>query len=503
MALLLEDKDRKVIPQWRDFTTAAALGELDSLQSISQTPVSQGDFFREKLEDWKTNKTVAFATDLVGAAYVLHRGDEAAEAISFVLSPDSGAPAIARVLDQKIGARQDKWASQVPPVLDEDVNPRQEVHKLKARVHDDPRNSILWVELARCYAILGVVEKARRAMSVALSMAPRNRFVLRAASRLHVHLDDYDYAHELLLRAEPTLSDPWLLSAEIALASVAGRTSRLIKAGKQMLSSGDFDSLHTSELASALATLELGAGDIRKSRKLFRQALLKPNDNSVAQAVWASRQIRDFDIDPNYLETPYSFEARAWTNYVQADWIKALSESWKWFYDQPFSTRPAVHGSYIASVILEDHEQSAQIAREGLVANPHDFTLLNNLTFALANSGRVSEAEEQFGKIKIPELKPREHIVFLATRGLLCYRRGQLEEGRTLYLEAIKRASGASFATLRSRAALHWAFEELRSNTQAALDAVKLARELFQVDARPETNILLERLNNSARSRQL
>ena len=46
---------------------------------------------------------------------------------------------------------------------------------------------MLLCNLARLYTSLGVQEKASRCMRAAPSMAPENRFVLRAASRLLQH----------------------------------------------------------------------------------------------------------------------------------------------------------------------------------------------------------------------------------------------------------------------------------------------------------------------------
>ena len=129
------------------------------------------------------------------------------------------------------------------------------------------------------------------------------------------------------------------------------------------------------------------AGNAKIARKLFREALVQPTENAVAQVSWAAEHLPAFDIDPAVFSVPRSFEAKAWNFYHTARWPQALVESWNWLGDQPFSARPAVHGSFIASVLLEDYAEAQRIAAGGLIANPKDFTLINNIAFALANNG--------------------------------------------------------------------------------------------------------------------
>jgi hypothetical protein len=98
-------------------------------------------------------------------------------------------------------------------------------------------------------------------------------------------------------------------------------------------------------------------------------------------------------VDPASLELPRAFEARAWSEFYLGSWVRALRAGKRWLRDQPFSASPAVHASYVASVALEDYEEGVRIANSGLLANPNDPTLLNNLSYSLANFGRLQEAE--------------------------------------------------------------------------------------------------------------
>src|SRR5205823_4591050 len=107
-----------------------------------------------------------------------------------------------------------------------------------------------WVDIARHYSIMGFNEQARRAIQKGVALAPENRFTLRSAARFYIHIGDPEVAHDILKRSEKTKSDPWLLAAEIAAATVAGRTSRLVRRGRGFLDT--HPPFQATELASAI-----------------------------------------------------------------------------------------------------------------------------------------------------------------------------------------------------------------------------------------------------------
>lgn len=69
MANLFEHKDRRVIPNWRSFGETTTLGELNSFQ-IQSSFAQQETSIDEYVIDWKLNKTVIHAADLLSAAIV-------------------------------------------------------------------------------------------------------------------------------------------------------------------------------------------------------------------------------------------------------------------------------------------------------------------------------------------------------------------------------------------------------------------------------------------------
>jgi len=468
--VLHEDKDRKVIPRWRVFLATLASGEnAASAVSLKALEISP-DALDERRNDWEKNQTFSFAADLVSLGVALGEASQVRDAAEFLLkAPDSYPQNVKRLAQHVLGVN-DRGQLGV-----EDIDPHEfkkfaahEIHRIRALLRDEARNAFLWSDLSFLYASLGLPDQATRAIEISMELACENRFILRSASRLFVHLDEYRRAHQILWKAERTKHDPWLLAAEIAVASTAGKTSRLTKSAKQILAAKKFLPFHTSELASALSTIEFEAGNLKFGRRYLGQSLLQPTENAIAQAAWIDRQffgVRLPDFQPVW---PASHEANAWGLVQKANWKKTIIECLKWLGFQPFSSRPATLGSYIAAVALAAYRESAEIAKLGLIANPNDFTLINNYVFALANLNEVPQAREAFCHIQQPGLSPEERFAWLATTGFLCYREGNIEEGRRYYQEAFKLGNTATDEKRVASAFLWFALEELRSGTEDA-----------------------------------
>jgi tetratricopeptide (TPR) repeat protein len=479
MATILEDKDRNIIPRWRDYRTTVALGELDPVGSKSEPSENKRDYLKSKLIDWEQNRTLSYASDLMGAALVLGRGTDATEAATYLLSQSSGASKFLKGHAEKYLSHKSATDSDIPElkhgttqqVVDES---RRRIRELRSRLKIEPRNVITLVDLSREYTILGLDLKSVRAMEIALKLNPDNRFILRSAAHLYNHQGDPQYAHRLLRRSGFTRHDPWLLAAEIATATTSGRPPSFVNAGRRLLQDQSISPSHLTELASAIATLEFINGKTQVARKLFRAALDKPTDNSLAQAEWASRHMTQLAVDANKFHVPRIFEARAWELYTNGEWSAAMNQSSKWLRDQPFAIEPVLFSSYLAAAIFEDHERSVRILRFGLMSHRANPTLLNNLAYSLAVTGQVREARDVYELINHQDLNDTWKITVTATGGLLSYKEGACDEGRALYLRAIELARSKSLPALSVRAATYLAREEILCDSPHALAAVEL-----------------------------
>ena len=127
--------------------------------------------------------------------------------------------------------------------------------------------------------------------------------------------------------------------------------------------------------------------------------------------------------------------------------------------DEPFSSRPAIFGSYIAAVGMEDFPLSEEFARKGLQTNPDDLLLKNNLAFALASQDFVEKAFEVLVTANGSGKSMNVHITLLATRGLVNFRATNLEKGKILYEEAIDLAKKNNLIDIMASASINYARE--------------------------------------------
>jgi len=271
------------------------------------------------------------------------------------------------------------------------------------------------------------------------------------------------------------------------------RASRFIKEARRMLASGSFSPFHLSELASAVGTLEAMAGDRRKSRKLIDQSLLKPTENAIAQAEWLSERT-GMTATPERI-VRLSAEADAWSSFREGNWDRSLEEAFRWLADQPFSSRPAVHGCFIASCVFEDFELAIRFGKFGLQCNPDDFLLRNNLAVAMARANQPEAAIVIMSPIDPKNLIRDRWVVYTATQGLIDFRAGRTVEGRLKYYQAISAAHG-SCREKGLIARIYLAMEELRIGSDQAETLRKEALDVGKELDEPHQRNLITRLKN-------
>ena len=458
------------------------------------------DFLGSKLGDWQEHHTVGYASDLVGAGIVLGRTDEVVEAAEFLLQEAAKTTTWMRELAEHSLGRATLEVTQFePPTIDRSLFHRN-IRRVRSLLRTEPRDPVTWVELARQYACIGLGDQASRSMIVAVQLAKDNRFVLRSASRLWVSLDDPERAHAALVNGDRTRSDPWLLAAEIAVSSVVNKSSRFVNIARNMVSRHVFPAAHTSELAAALATLELSSGSVRKSKSWFNYSLEDPTENSVAQASWASLLHGAVDFGGRFPALPNMFEADAWRYYQEGRWRDMLEKCKLWFLDQPFSNSPCILGSFVAATALEDYPESERIARMGLVANPNDFMLLNNLAFTLMSAGKIEEAKAELARIDASHLKEAERIILEATKGLREFRFGEPTRGRELYVNAALRARKIGDTTgqlMFALASVFHAIEEAQKDSDLGMGILQEALRIAEMQRDPIFRVLADRLRNA------
>lgn len=475
MSTVLEDPERRVVPRWRPWREAVSIEDVRPVVVREANKKINLEDLEQTRSHWETNRSLPFAADFLGAAFALSQGEAAKDAAGFVLNSKQPTNRALRQLAKLVLSVPAVEQVMVEPVLPTKETSHKRIRMLRNSLHSFPRNPLALMDLAREYVGLGQPWAAIKPVREALALAPTSRFVLRSASRFFLHHKDNEQAHDILRRAERTKKDPWLISAEIAVASAAGRRSSLVKLGRQFVESRKFHPSHISELASALGTLELEEGRIRLMKKLFRTALENPTENSLAQAAWVARKVGHLGFQPNIKDTPRSYEAGAWTNITNGHWEDSLEDAELWLCDEPFSKRPTWFGSWVALSTAPDYAKAEHMAKLGIKTHTDDFILLNNLTVALAYQGKTSDAVQCFNRIHPRTGEDQHTATYLATSGLLQFRLGVVDGGRKLYRMAVDDAKRNKATLAVVLALLHFAREEYRLARSKGDELVKEA----------------------------
>jgi hypothetical protein len=497
MDIVLTNQERNVIPRWRDFESTVALGELGIKAALSPRSMSIGGI-SNLVVDFERNHTISFAADLISAALVTSQQSLGHQAAEFVISELDDSPRNRPLLAMAhsvlgrpaLSSMQD---TQTTGALFNMVQSR--ISKLREHLRSFPQDAIGWVDLSLLFARRGLSVKACKAMLAALGLEPANRFVLRSAARLFLHIGDLERAWELLARSPLLRSDPWVSSAEIAVSLSVKRPPRSVNYGNAALKAGNFNPHDTTELAVALATLEWRAGNNRNARRFLRLGLDAPNENSLAQANHIAKDLQGSGIDTRVELFPVErpFEVSFAQAYQRGDWETAASSAVAWLNDQPFSSRPALAAGYIFSSILDDFPNGEKITKQGQIANPKDALFNVQLAYIYASTNRTDKAREELARIRTSELKDKE-LFIQANQGLIAYREGDIATGRQFYLEAVKAARKSANVRLEAQALLFWAREEILARTNAENDILKAAEGPVRLSDAAEAQFLLDKM---------
>jgi tetratricopeptide (TPR) repeat protein len=479
-------KNRDVVPRWRPVARVLAAGELSMPNKPAEAPnFSIPNELKERLEAWRRNNDVISAAELVETAIVEGMESEAERAARALIAENSPATPLVQKQAAMLLGRLGVHA----PEVREGVR----IGNLRQHVYRFPDDAFSWADLALGFVTFGKKDSAKRAMIVALQLAPFNRHILRSAARMYLHLGDPERAHDLLKNNAATKSDPWLVAGEIALSAAAGRKPSLMKVGAAILENGDFQPLHVSELASAIGTVHLRDGN-RKARKLFGKSLLDPTGNSLAQAEWANPHLGGEIVSPRQIEhVPDSGEARAFHAYWEGDFDRMRIVCEQWMTEEPFSSRPYIAGS-MAAITNDDIQLGLKIARDGLVVEPDSTALRNHLAYALIANSDYKEATQILRQTLAKHPNDFSVGFLLATTGMLALRQGDIETGIARYQSAMTLFKRQGNQASEASAAAFLALEAARAGSEKSDAFIKQAEELTK-DLRyaPEAKVILER----------
>jgi len=512
MANFFEQKDRRVIPNWRSFSRTLNLGELRYPKNISESKDKTNLSIEDYLLDWEGSKSVSVAGDLISAAFVngFIDNEKVKEAAKYILknkkkATDSLVSIVQIILESTSKDPKNNFFIKKFKNFDPS-DCHIKINKYKKLINNYPYNPIVYVDLSRLYLVLGLEKKSIKNMKIALHLAPGNRFVLRAAARLFSHFKQLEYIHDLIRKSELVNIDPWITSTEIALATILDKRSKLIKTGQSMINSSNYAWSSLTELASSIGTLEFLNGNRKKAKKYLKMAIISPNENSLAQIEWINNRDLLLDINPSDYNINNNYEALALHKYLNQDYKTAFNHCEEWFCDLPFSKRPVLFGSYIAGSLLDKQRDAIEFLQAGFCSNPRDAEIINDLAYYLAIENKIQNAEKYMNQITdISDISTNTTICLTATQGLIFFRKGKISEGIDLYEKAIVSAKSSNnnhfiwlaklnfareliFSTSALKSAIENLFLKIPENTKFP-DVNKLKREVIDL-YKKHSNIL-------------
>lgn len=487
MAFFFEETDRLLIPNWRSFANTAKIGELNG----SKKQLIEKSFnpdITDIIDGWLDSQTIGMAGDLLGVAIICNKENDL-NVLSAAKFIKSNADIASKELLKTASLILNKGVVNEKTILDattlESFQERanlyfvyEKISDIKRRLRINPKNSILWTEIARYYSIIGQNKQAKRAIMNAFQLSPENRFILRAMARFFTHTGEVDYAHDIIRKLPITKHDPWIMATEISLAMKRGRFSKFIKPAFNMVRSSDFHPFNISELNSSLGTLEIESS-LKRSKKLFSDSLIQPNDNSLAQAEWISHKEQNFlKFSPEDFEIDNNYEAKARNASELKNWQNSVDYAKLWFLDMPFSRGAILFGSQVASNNLNNHDEVVSLYKAGLTSHPNDWQMLNNIVYSLCLNNQLEEAEKYLSKFNDNQNNVEHQICITATRGLFYFRKGFSDLGRKFYLEAISKASESKKQLLTNIAFVNYVREEYISGNSVDDELVTKISEL-------------------------
>jgi len=476
--------NRRLLPRWRPWRLARALGE--TMPAVPRLYTGPLDDYDAASAEWRAQGGAARASEFISAALVANHADGSALAAATQLMQDASANALQRYVAARVSAIDDRPGAESSAIVaaydyDAVLQARVRVKELRARLELFPRNALTWTDLAREYLVLAQYAKASRALETARALDGANRFIARSAALYYSTSGDARAADRVLVDG-PDAQDPWIMAARVAVgSSLSGRS---LRGARRAIDDGEFAPWHVGELTAGIATWELENGNDRAGRKLMRRALVDPTENVLAQVEWArGRGFDSFDrLDWTSRLEPH--EARARRLAGECRWVDAARSALLWLADQPFALDAAATASYCAieagQLALAD-----SLLTRALQTSPGDALLLNNRAYARACAWDLEGAVGDLASVAMHDVDPQGRGCILATTGLVLFRLGNLEDGRAFYEKSIRLLLERGFVTSAARAAVNLAAEEMRLRVDSAPEASRRAESLVNKSGDP------------------
>lgn len=482
---MIQTKDTKrslVIPKWIPLSNIIRNPEnLKPRKFPFRVNPKTTDELNAELKLFRDNPNKFLALDILSSAIVLDDKIVIKEINEYLTKINSFPRAIENLIRNSLDKNIYKYG--------EDIN--TSVSILRKKLNSYPKNPLLWLELGRLNTIKGHYDKANRCITIAISLAPYERYIVRSAFRYYLHIGDFDKAYYYAKRAADFSSDPFLKSIEVNGAILNDmKLSKIKKINLKLIPINSF--FQYSELIESIGMIDLKLGNDQKAKKNFRLAWSEPTSNVVSHAEWIIRNRFPAMLEDSNLDFSQSFEAQTWRHYYNLELDRAIISVRQWILEEQYSSHPFLLGSSLLTQ-ASNPQEAINIATEGLIANPDDLPLKNNLAYAYLINNDVSNAElilDSFPK----DISDYDRIFYYATKGLLEFKKRNVSTGRQLYNDSIELSQRMNEIILSKKALLNLAIAEFESKNQEAILFAKKVIEYVKNSTLPDIRILVERL---------
>jgi tetratricopeptide (TPR) repeat protein len=446
------ERERFVVPQWLPFKTTLSQRELfvPAVDSVLLDTQGSDVAFNEAWANFQASPGPFLASDLLGVAVRLGKTEAARALAEYVADKPIVGTSASKFALQILG----RWKE--PRIVQRAIH--SQIREARQWIRRFPMDAIAWIEHARLYTIIGQKRQAARAIERGMSLAPTDRFVVRAAVRFFIHCGDWERANKIAGDAARATDDPWLISLWISTGSRLAKVPSGFRS-KFITALAAPNRFHNSELIEACATHEIITGGAKKASRAFKEAWSEPPKTVITHSQWVLREKLPDLAGSTRIDFSQSSEAMAWVRLMRLEFPEAVQSAREWALEEPYSTAPYMHGTFV-DTLCENYEEAEALALEGLRANPGHHGLINNLAFALVGQDRAAEAAALLEPLK-PEFESNKDVALLATWGLVRMKQKAHAEGRKYYLTAIEQAKEQGDHKLTVRAVLNYLIAEI------------------------------------------
>lgn len=472
------------MPRWRPLVAVESrdLGSVGRFEQIASR-IRSADF-SDDLQIWREGGSLADAVDIFDTYVVTGDRNLLAQAVALFknhaekLSPklkDAIALEFREAPDPLVIRRNIAQSEQSVTYV------QRSIAILKRRLIEYPRDALSYLEMARLYAVLGQYGKSEENLHFARYLAPNNRVIIRATLQLHDVTETLGDGLKVVRNSDLLRFDPWIQSAEVAAATILGKSSKYSNRSQIKFGSDGSILRSSTELAMATATLERASG--MKERKVFQlvgQALPHSTENGFAQAVWLShRSSREFhNRFPDSHPTIEAYEAKVDLAFRERDFESAATCAELWMADQPFSADAIVRLLNLRSVQTEPNEITTACAKRALLTHGDNWHVLNACVLALVEGRALTEAKVALKKLEREAPDGAMQAFVHAARGLLAFAIGDFPSGRRDYERAAAIAREGRAADLSVNAVIFWLRCEIRNGLVSRHFAIELAESI-------------------------